>query len=536
MGRTKVIALFLAMFVCGNILAKKSVKLEFVCTTDVHGAYFGYNYFAGKDQGGGLSRVSSFLKGERKAYGDNLIYFDNGDILQGQPTAYYYNFIDTQSQHLEAAIMKYLGCQAQTFGNHDVEPGHAVYDRWIKQSEHPVIAANIIDKNTGKPYVTPYVIIERQGVKIAVLGMLTPAIPSWLPENIWSGLEFEDILSSCKKWLPLIQKKEKPDLIIGLFHSGVSGNLLNGIEEDATRHVAEQISGFDAIFCGHDHKILCEQVKNAGGKTWILNGANNALKVSRLKIELEKKGKKFSVKNITGDIVEMKDFSEDSDYLNYFASQKAAIDNYVKEKVGEIDHTITCNEILDGPCEFMDLIHELQLKVSDNAVISIAAPLSLNSVMKAGDITMKDMFNLYRFENLLYTMRLTGREIKGLLEMSYDMQIDKSKESFSFNYDSAYGIYYTVSRSKPYGQRVEITTLFDGSKFELDKEYIVAVNSYRGNGGGDLLVKGSGIKREELAKRIINSTDKDLRYYMMQYIRKQGKITPSCKQNWKFVE
>lgn len=80
-------------------------------------------------------------------------------------------------------------------GNHDVETGHAVYDRWIKQCDFPVLGANIIDNATGKPYLKPYEVLERDGVRIAVLGMITPAIPSWLPENY-------GVVCILRKWSP----------------------------------------------------------------------------------------------------------------------------------------------------------------------------------------------------------------------------------------------------------------------------------------------------------------------------------------------
>ena len=75
----------------------------------------------------------------------------------------------------------------------------------------------------------------------------------------------------------------------------------------------------------------------------------------------------------------------------------------------------------------------------------------------------------------------------------------------------------------------------DGTPFSLDKMYKVALNSYRGNGGGELLTKGSGISQDELKDRILFSTDKDLRYYLMQYIEKKGVIEPHALGQWKFI-
>ena len=110
-----------------------------------------------------------------------------------------------------------------------------------------------------------------------------------------------------------------------------------------------------------------------------------------------------------------------------------------------------------------------------------------------------------------------------------------SKQNYSFNFDSASGIIYTVDVTKPQGEKITITSMADGSPFRMDKIYKVALNSYRGNGGGELLTKGSGIPQEDLKDRIIFSTDKDLRFYLMNYIEKKGTMNPKALNQWKFV-
>ena len=98
--------------------------------------------------------------------GENLTLLDNGDILQGQSTAYYYNYIDTVSPHLCSEMMNYMKYDAGNMGNHDVETGRAVFDRWIATCDFPVLGANIIDTSTGQPH-RPYKVLGRVSVKIA---------------------------------------------------------------------------------------------------------------------------------------------------------------------------------------------------------------------------------------------------------------------------------------------------------------------------------------------------------------------------------
>ena len=156
----------------------REVHLRWIHTSDVHGALFGYDFLRQNPTTGGLSSIYAIVKQQRDEMGDRLIFTDGGDCLQGQPTAYYYNFVDTVSPHLVAEVMNSMGYVCGAVGNHDIETGHEVYDRWISQRHFPILGANVIDVKTGKPYLKPYTIIEREGVRIAILGMLTPAIPN----------------------------------------------------------------------------------------------------------------------------------------------------------------------------------------------------------------------------------------------------------------------------------------------------------------------------------------------------------------------
>ena len=208
-------ALLLALTFNSQAMAQsRTVKLRVIQTSDVHGSFFPYDFINSKPKAGTLARVSSYVNDLRKTYKDNVILLENGDILQGQPTCYFYNYINTQARNVAADVVNYMKYDAQAFGNHDVETGHAVYDKWIRELDCPVLGANIIDTKTGKPYVKPYIILNREGVNIAVLGMLTPAIPNWLTENLWSGMKFENMVTSARKWMKIIQEKEKPDVVL----------------------------------------------------------------------------------------------------------------------------------------------------------------------------------------------------------------------------------------------------------------------------------------------------------------------------------
>lgn len=142
---------FLLCLVCVLPAQEREVKLKIVQTSDVHGNYFPYNFITQKEWGGSLARVYALVQKNREVYKENLILLDNGDILQGQPSAYYYNYIDTVAPHVCAEMMNFMGYDAGNMGNHDVETGRAVFDRWIGECNFPVLGANIVETATERP-------------------------------------------------------------------------------------------------------------------------------------------------------------------------------------------------------------------------------------------------------------------------------------------------------------------------------------------------------------------------------------------------
>ena len=560
-------ALLLALTINSPAMAQqRTVKLRVIETSDVHGSFFPYDFINRKPKAGTLARVSSYVNDLRKTYKDYLILLENGDILQGQPTCYYYNYVNTQARNVASDVVNYMKYDAQAFGNHDVETGHPVYDKWIKELNCPVLGANIIDTKTGEPYVKPYIILNREGVKVAVLGLLTPAIPNWLTENLWSGLHFENMVSSARKWMKHIQENEKPDVVIGVFHSGKDGGIVTPeYEEDASLRVAKEVPGFDIVLFGHDHTRCNETDTNVEGKPDnCLDPANNAHSVpdAEITLTLNKKkvnGKKQYVvtdKKVVGNLADVTKCPIDEEFMKTFEPQIAEINQYVGKQIGTFKNTIHSRESFFGSCAFNDFILNLQLEIT-KADIAFNAPLQFNSTINAGPVYVSDMFNLYKYENQLYVMRLTGEEIRKHLEMSYDLWVNTMKspddhlllldtqtkgdqqrlgfKNLSFNFDSAAGIDYEVDVTKPDGEKVKILRMSNGQPFDEKKWYNVAVNSYRGNGGGELLTRGAGIPKDSLDSRIIYRSKRDQRYYLMEAIEKMGTIEAKANNNWKFV-
>ena len=546
----------------------QTVNVKIIETSDVHGAIFPYDLVNDRPSNSSLAQVMTYLNEQRSDTNQIVLLLDNGDILQGDPVVYYYNFEKTDTIHLYADVMNFMKYDAATIGNHDIETGHDVYDKFNKEINFPWLAANAINTQTNEPYFKPYTTIERDGIKVAVLGLITPAIPKWLPEKIWKGIRFDDMIETAEKWAKKIRETEQPDLLIGLFHAGVNYNYSGETDstyknENASKLIAEKVAGFDVIFVGHDHEGWNFKTRNPNGKEVLVLGTQagaRTLAVANIKLKFDKFCGFFAANEMSGEIVEVKNFQPDEAFMKRFSPAFDEVKKYVSRPIGKITKSISSRDALFGPSEFVDLINSVQLELT-NADISFTAPLSFNATIKEGEIFVKDMFNLYRYENLLYTITMSGKEIKDYLEFSYGNWFNQMKDEKDhllrfnvdergnivysqrsnspelyerfYNFDAAAGIDYEVDVTKPIGERVNIIKLSDGRKFDLSAKYKVAVNSYRGNGGGDHLTVGAKIPKDELSKRLISSTDKDLRYYMMKWIEEEKIVTPKLIGNWK---
>lgn len=544
-----------------------SLTIKVIQTSDVHGAVFPYDFVNDREFNGSLARVSTFLKQERSKPDQHVIFVDNGDILQGQPVAYFSNFIDTTRKNIVSRALNYLLADAATMGNHDIEAGHGVYDKLVTDSRFPWLAANIISSTSGQPYFHPYTIVNIKGVKLAVLGLITASVPNWLPPKLWEGMEFKEMLPVAAHWMKEISSKEKPDLILGLFHDGFGSvvELPDGelLFENASSQVACQVPGFDLVMIGHDHQLWNTTIKNINDKDVLVLGPGGNCRyvsVATIKLTWNPQFQNYD-KEITGELIELSQFLPDPGFMEEFEGDFNRVKEFVDTKVGEISVSISTREAMFGPSAFVDLIHQVQFDLT-KADISFTAPLSFDATIPAGKLLVKDMFRLYRFENFLYTMEMSGEEIRKYMEYSYGnwMNQMKSADDYlllyrfdemgqlvkdrngrpqlkepSFNFDSAAGIIYTVDVSKPAGERILIHSFLNGKPFRLNEKYKVAINSYRGSGGGGHLEVGAGIPAKVFSNRMIASTDKDFRHYMMEWIKEKETVIPVSYNNWKVI-
>lgn len=555
-----ILAFALATIASLTSFAQSTRQLHVVSTGDVHGSWFDRPYVEGAANKTSLMSVKAYVDSLRKAVGpENVLLLDAGDNLQGDNAAYYSNRVaDSDKPHLFPRICKYMGYDAVTLGNHDIETGHNVYDRVLKEMEEngiPWLGGNVIDSGDGSTYFQMYKSYVKAGVKVTVLGFENANIEGWLPEELWTGMNVLSLVPFVQSFVDYVVEKEKPQVVIVCVHSGTGAG--DGTQlENQSLDLFKSLKGVDLLIGGHDHR-QCSMEKP--GFAYMDAGARAGY-VGHSVITLRTSGRKLVSKDVKAEIHRIDKDKVDPAMEEEFKEDFEAVREFTNRRVGNLAMPLSSQEAYSGMSDYLNLIHTIQLNAS-GAKVSFAAPLSFNGKVSAGDVVFNDMFTIYPYENQLYVMNLKGYEIKNYLELSYegwirnadghvlrivpeaDARTGTDKWSFvnrSYNFDSAAGIVYTVDVTKPFGSRVNISSFADGSAFVPEETYPVAMTSYRASGGGGLIMEGAGLSAQEADSRVTAKLP-EIRDFVYAFISTNPSVDSkligdsSIIGSWKFI-
>ena len=547
--------LLISAVACTHRLQDGEHTLTVISTNDVHGCWFDSTY-TGASLKKSIFAINTYVDSVRKADGaSNVVLLDAGDCLQGDNAAYYYNYVDTKAEHIFPRIMQYMRYDAVAVGNHDIETGHPVYDRVassLKKADAPFLAGNaVLDSGEGT-YFPLYKMVERAGLRIAVLGYTNANIKAWISEDLFSGMHFDSIAAIIQNDVNTVREKEHPDVVIAAMHSACGlgdGSILEAEALDALN----KVEGVDWIVCGHDHRPRVEAREDRA----LLNSGSHCRYLAHGKMHVSVKDGKIVSKSFSTDLIPIDANRVDEKMRDKFGKDYQAVKSFTLREVGTLQTELRTRDSYSGPSAYLDMLHGITLGCSE-AEISIAAPLSFDKTVKAGTLVFNDLFTIYPFENQLYIIEMSGQEIKDYLEASYDRWIQTPGEhvlrisprdnprtgekvwSFdyaSYNFDSAAGINYTVDVTKPRGSRVSISSMADGSTFSTEMLYRVGMTSYRASGGGNILDQ-IGIDTDRIAERTI-AKHKEIRNIIYDYLMEHGTLDPGANKDalgkWEFV-
>ncbi|WP_305830805.1 bifunctional metallophosphatase/5'-nucleotidase [Photobacterium leiognathi] len=514
-------------------VSKQTITLA--ATSDLHGRLRGYDYAIDtEDKHAGLTRIATILE-QQRTLDPNLILFDIGDTVQGN-SAQLFNDMET---HPMIEALQYLDYDLWVPGNHEFNFDRSFVDRNLENFDGAVISSNIKWESNNENYLRGFQIFNVNGCKVAVIGLTPSYVPNWeasAPEH-FKGLKFEDELVATSAVVDDVIARHKPDIIVGALHLGRTDQGV-GVYNIA----AELADKFDVIMAGHEHATYIETVKKGDPngtdisvksglvedktKSGTYNESNrhesvkiiepgkwgSDLAMAKINVEKDASGKwkiidttlsNLDTKEIAEDqnmVDEYQDIHDrsvddaretlgkvDGDFVNGGGADEATNDDYFVDDLGtRLYSTIHKAKVQDSA--LIDLIQFIEREKS-GATISAAALFSDTSNLRDGqDYQRKDSANLYKYDNALIGVNITGANLKKYMEWSYnyfntykegDLTVSFNPDVQAYNYDLFDGaIEYTVDLTKPTGERVDIT-LVDSKAFDPNAKYKLALNSYR---------------------------------------------------------
>lgn len=478
-------------------------RIRLLATSDVHGYIYPYQYSDGSSANHGFARLATLIHSLRD---ENTIVIDNGDVLEGSPLSFYHfheekNTVSPMTQVMNAMEYDYIN-----IGNHDFNYGAKALVQHLKASRAPLITSNI--RHNGKPFGPSYVIEERCGKKIAIFGLVTQYIPNWEQPRHINGLTFLDACESAKHTVDLLQRLEKPDYIICVYHGGFERDLKNGYPteeltgENEAYAILRQISGIDVLITGHQHRSLSG---SAFGTVYT---------------QTADKGQELACIDIYTDTNEIEprilkaDMPADPSIEKLVQEEEARCQKWLDQPLGTSAADLTVPDEFHARLVKSQLITFLNMVQKDKsgADLSAAALFQGASGLKR-TITMRDLVSTYVYPNTLVVKKITGKILREYLEkcaeywaISQDRITVNPRYALPkpqhYNYDMVDGIEYTITVSNDIGKRITELT-YNGAPVTDDMEFTICLNNYRASGGGDFTMLAKAPIVREIASDMV---------------------------------
>ena len=537
------------------VQAQEPTTIVILSTSDLHGHLYNWDFFGNEENPQGLATVATLIKQERAA-DPNLLLLDTGDTIQGTPLIYYYNTQMLGETNPMAVVMNALEYDAMAIGNHEYNYGQDVLDKFISEAEFPVLSANVRTSDGGEKY-TPYVIEDVNGVTVGILGLTTQGVPVWEKAENIEGLSFDAAVAIAEEYVPKMQE-EGATVIVALAHSGTHVEPANTREEGAWEtdytawvdkgyadvpdqnfiiKLAEAVPEIDVIMAGHAHATIPQSTING---VLIVEPYKWGRGVSKVTLTVDENG---AVTAKTGEYVSGEEVAPDSEILALAEPYQETALGYVNSEIGAATGDFPGAyeaRWQDGP--LADFINAVQLQMAEEAGypadLSLAAIFNNTGQFTQGSVIMADVYGIYQYDNTLYVIEVTGDILKRALEhdAEYWAQYDPSNppadiegllagDMRDYNWDMYSGIEYKLDISKPVGERV-VELKYNGEDVTPDQTFVLAINNYRGGGGGgyDMFTEGE----------VLWKSMSEIRDYMAEYITTNEILDPAdyYVQNW----
>ncbi|MGL5336229.1 MAG: bifunctional 2',3'-cyclic-nucleotide 2'-phosphodiesterase/3'-nucleotidase, partial [Enterovibrio sp.] len=578
------------------------IELRLIETSDIHSNLLGFDYYKNKPiNTHGLSRTAVLIQ-KARAENSNTILVDNGDLIQGSPLADYVYEKHIKDEwpktqvHPAIKALNTLKYDVGNLGNHEFNYGLDFLAATLQQANYPYINANVFEPDAfkrdengaidwGKQKFTPYVIIERQvkdekgamqTVKVGLLGLTPPQIMQWDKRNLDGKVVVADMVETAQHYVPEMRQKGA-DVVVIVAHTGIIGGEHQQMMENAALPLA-RVPGIDALLLGHAHKTFPGGYPNIAdvdnekgtlaGIPSVMPGVwGNHLGVVDLKLSWRNgRWQVISGRSELREVDSSVGSEEDRAVVAVTKEVHEQANAWLDERLSAISAPIHSFFALVQDDPSVELINDAQRWYAENLqkdgvlakpwpILSAAAPFRGGrngfadfTYVPKGDISLRNVADLYVFSNTLQVVEINGAMLKEWLEMSATMfnQIDAkntqpqwliSSKYAPFNFDMIDGVTYQIDITKParYDEKGDVINednriynlSFNGSPVSPEQMFYVVTNNYRANGGGNF----PGINKSV----IVHEDALENREVLTQYLKmRKGGFDPKADNNWQF--
>jgi 2',3'-cyclic-nucleotide 2'-phosphodiesterase/3'-nucleotidase len=432
--------------------------------------------------------------------------------------------------------MNRIGYAAMAVGNHEFNFGLEILRRAEARADFPFLSANTIAEETGEPAFPPYRIVELGDLRIGVLGLTTPNIPNWERPQNYLGLQFEPTDEAARRWVPVLREQEGCDVVVVLAHTGLEVDLASG-ESNGTAYEnfgwrLTRVPGIDVLLTGHSHRDLPPRLLNG---VIVSQPSARARLLTRIDIELERVDGQWSIATWHGENLITENAAVDTDFAAAFEANRREVVAALDAPIATVTAPVSVVGCRIADCAAMDLVHVVQLEAS-SAQLSLASLLSDRTPKLApGPVSWRWVHGLYVYPNTLVAVRVTGRQVKDILEHAaryYDglecepevgCTVLTDPDVRRYNVDSMAGVDYRIDPTRAEGNRVR-DLRYRGLPIDVHQTFTLVCNNYRAAGGGHYPHLDSA--------EVVWTSSKEVGEQIGEYLEHNDPWRPAVDGNW----
>ena len=532
----------------------QEVNIKLLGTSDVHGRIVPWSYGADvEDKSGSYAQIATYVKDVRKN-NKNVVLVEVGDAIQDNQIDVFAKDKKYYKDHPIPKVLNEMNYDIFVLGNHEFNFGMKALDEILKDIKAKKLTANFYHKKNDKRYIDATTIIEKDGVKLGIIGLSTPMSAKF--EEDTGNLKDMKFTSPTEEARTQVEKLKAKgvDAIIAVTHMGIDNE--NNIPDTGMRDVINAVDGIDVVIAGHMHKdVPSETIKN----TLITEPHRYGTVVSEVDLTFDindkkevklvkKESKTVPVKALEADkkIVEIyKPYHEKLRELNNVVIGQTANEMVPQETKHGVSAAFSKDTGLSS------FINDVEQHYSGADVVTFSFDHQ-KARMDKGDIKKKDIIFNYRYAGGDVTVyEMTGKQLKEYMEWSADYfdTIQPGDTEYRYNaerkkskyvtYDIFGGVNYKIDLRNPKGSKIVDLTLADGKPVTDDMKLKVGMNSYRfaqlnGKGG---IWEGQQIPVLWESKVAMGREKGTIQNMMIDYITnvKKGKIDGQSHNRWEII-